>query len=488
MLRAIQEEKAGLERSDPTVDVFAQRKALDRSKLEQQQKSFDANTNELMDQAKKDAQIAAAAAKRKKLKMLQADSKRNAVRKQKRNMFVFTEADSEEEEREERERVEKKKEQKQKVAQKGADGFEYYEDSRESSSSDVDSDSEEEPVLLNTVPQKSTNTAESEEDAMDVDDDAAARKPRLSAKDIQVETVKPTAIAVQGGGFSIPLFNTTNSDAKSKRSKPTTTLTKALQANPFSAATPKTIVEEEPKATGAPTIDPEIKKQLDQLHEAKVAALNSKKHLSTPIPASKRHPAYYVIVDRTEEIQQQRSELPITMEEQQIVEKILENDTVIICGETGSGKTTQLPQFLYEAGFGDPKSRNPGMIGVTEPRRVAAVSTAQRVAVELNQRPPALDEETSSGKVQMRTFNLIPIFMIFLTDLYLQLEAATIQGRGQAHRARFVSDSLRLHGESRDAHQVYDGWYLVEGDPKRLFVVALQLNHHRRGSRANDEH
>lgn len=46
--------------------------------------------------------------------------------------------------------------------------------------------------------------------------------------------------------------------------------------------------------------------------------------------------------------------LPIVSEEQQIVETILLNPVTIIYGETGSGKTTQVPQFLYEAGFGQP--------------------------------------------------------------------------------------------------------------------------------------
>lgn len=50
-------------------------------------------------------------------------------------------------------------------------------------------------------------------------------------------------------------------------------------------------------------------------------------------------------------IQESRLRLPILAEEQVIMETISENPIVIICGETGSGKTTQVPQFLYEAGY-----------------------------------------------------------------------------------------------------------------------------------------
>lgn len=93
--------------------------------------------------------------------------------------------------------------------------------------------------------------------------------------------------------------------------------------------------------------------------------------------------AYYVPVSRSEHIQQQRSELPVVAEEQKIMEAIHNHPVVIISGDTGSGKTTQVPQFLLEAGYGDPKSPTPGMIGITQPRRVAAVSMARRVAAEL---------------------------------------------------------------------------------------------------------
>ncbi|KAK3902830.1 P-loop containing nucleoside triphosphate hydrolase protein [Staphylotrichum tortipilum] len=93
--------------------------------------------------------------------------------------------------------------------------------------------------------------------------------------------------------------------------------------------------------------------------------------------------AYAVGVTRNPEIQEARYKLPVVAEEQKIMEAIHNNDVVVICGATGSGKTTQIPQFLFEAGYGAPNGPTPGMIGVTQPRRVAAVSMSKRVAQEL---------------------------------------------------------------------------------------------------------
>ncbi|KAK4695711.1 ATP-dependent RNA helicase DHX37/DHR1, partial [Lecanoromycetidae sp. Uapishka_2] len=93
--------------------------------------------------------------------------------------------------------------------------------------------------------------------------------------------------------------------------------------------------------------------------------------------------AFSVAVHRPDEIQKARLALPVVAEEQKIMQAIYNNPIVVIWGATGSGKTTQVPQFLYEAGFGSRDGPNHGMIGVTQPRRVAAVSMAKRVGEEL---------------------------------------------------------------------------------------------------------
>ncbi|XP_037503369.1 probable ATP-dependent RNA helicase kurz [Rhipicephalus sanguineus] len=96
-------------------------------------------------------------------------------------------------------------------------------------------------------------------------------------------------------------------------------------------------------------------------------------------PVERSTPSVFMPVHRSEEVQKARHQLPILAEEQRIMEAIAEHDVVVICGQTGSGKTTQVPQFLYEAGYAREK-----MVGITEPRRVAAVSMSKRVAEEMS--------------------------------------------------------------------------------------------------------
>ncbi|KAL4468705.1 hypothetical protein ABPG74_005208 [Tetrahymena malaccensis] len=78
-------------------------------------------------------------------------------------------------------------------------------------------------------------------------------------------------------------------------------------------------------------------------------------------------------------LQKERKNLPIFKHRQGLLDKIKSNQISVIAGETGCGKTTQIPQYLIEEGLN--KNR---MIAVTQPRRVAAITIAQRVAQEMN--------------------------------------------------------------------------------------------------------
>ncbi|CAH1269625.1 DHX35 [Branchiostoma lanceolatum] len=77
-------------------------------------------------------------------------------------------------------------------------------------------------------------------------------------------------------------------------------------------------------------------------------------------------------------IQQQRQRLPVFRYRNQILYLVERYQTVVIVGETGCGKSTQIPQFLLEAGWG----AEGHVIGVTQPRRVACTTVANRVAEE----------------------------------------------------------------------------------------------------------
>ena len=72
-------------------------------------------------------------------------------------------------------------------------------------------------------------------------------------------------------------------------------------------------------------------------------------------------------------------ELPVSSRRDEISEAIKHYQVVIVCGETGSGKTTQLPKICLELNRGIA-----GFIGHTQPRRIAARSVASRIAQELN--------------------------------------------------------------------------------------------------------
>jgi pre-mRNA-splicing factor ATP-dependent RNA helicase DHX16 len=82
---------------------------------------------------------------------------------------------------------------------------------------------------------------------------------------------------------------------------------------------------------------------------------------------------------RAKSIEETRKGLPIYAYRDEFLAALEQYQVIILVGETGSGKTTQLPQYLHEAGYTEGGMK----IGVTQPRRVAAMSVAQRVAEEM---------------------------------------------------------------------------------------------------------
>ena len=71
-------------------------------------------------------------------------------------------------------------------------------------------------------------------------------------------------------------------------------------------------------------------------------------------------------------------DLPISRRRREIAEALRNNRVVVVVGETGSGKTTQLPKIALEVA-----GNKRGMLGCTQPRRLAAVAVARRIAEEV---------------------------------------------------------------------------------------------------------
>ncbi|KWU45797.1 P-loop containing nucleoside triphosphate hydrolase protein [Rhodotorula sp. JG-1b] len=149
--------------------------------------------------------------------------------------------------------------------------------------------------------------------------------------------------------------------------------------------------------------------------------------LGAPLPQSELptlppQRTVHIAVQRTPEIEASRAELPVVKEEDRVMATILGHSVTVLCGETGSGKTTQVGQFLWEAGFGDPSSDNPGMVAITQPRRVAALSTSARVRAELGL---AEDSPLVAHRIRYSSTTSADTKLVFMTDGVLLRELAS---------------------------------------------------------------
>lgn len=119
---------------------------------------------------------------------------------------------------------------------------------------------------------------------------------------------------------------------------------------------------------------------------------------------------YYEILDK-------RKTLPVWQQRHEFLDMLDKSQTLILVGETGSGKTTQIPQFVVEAGY----TNNQKQIACTQPRRVAAMSVSRRVAEEMD---VTIGEEVGYS-IRFEDCSGPKTILKYLTDGMLLREAMT---------------------------------------------------------------
>lgn len=115
-------------------------------------------------------------------------------------------------------------------------------------------------------------------------------------------------------------------------------------------------------------------------------------------------------------IREQRESLPVFAVRSKLMKLVADNNMLVVVGETGSGKTTQITQYLAEEGYGDK-----GMIACTQPRRVAAISVAKRVSEEVGCK---LGEEVGY-QIRFEDHTSKNTVIKYMTDGMLEKEALT---------------------------------------------------------------
>ncbi|RZF33169.1 hypothetical protein LSTR_LSTR004855 [Laodelphax striatellus] len=120
----------------------------------------------------------------------------------------------------------------------------------------------------------------------------------------------------------------------------------------------------------------DVKEEYDLVLDNQIEFIQA---LSLPGNKEKDQPEITEAQRRKMNIEETQKSLPIYPFKEDLIKAIRNHQVLIIEGETGSGKTTQIPQYLHQAGFTKDKKK----IGCTQPRRVAAMSVSARVAEEM---------------------------------------------------------------------------------------------------------
>lgn len=198
-------------------------------------------------------------------------------------------------------------------------------------------------------------------------------------------------------------------------------------------------------------------------------------------PIETTGPAYLAISEQIERSIQSRLDrvesvpeleypldLPVIEKKDEILEAILANQVVVICGETGSGKTTQLPKICLEAGRGIS-----GYIGHTQPRRIAARTVAMRIAEELKQ----TIGQAVGYKVRFQDHTRPESLIKLMTDGILLAE--TQNDRFLEHYDTLIIDEAHERSLNIDFLLGYLKWLLPKRSDFKLIITSATIDPQR---------
>ncbi|OAE31756.1 hypothetical protein AXG93_4874s1190 [Marchantia polymorpha subsp. ruderalis] len=181
-----------------------------------------------------------------------------------------------------------------------------------------------------------------------------------------------------------------------------------------------TEVEEDNEAPAKPTT--EGRKDSKSVSQKRSESLHLKKMMEDKLKSKN----YKVMLDS-------RAALPMAMKKHQFLEKLKEHDVVVVSGETGCGKTTQVPQYILDEMIGAGQGGFCNIV-CTQPRRIAAISVAERVAVERCEPPPGSSGSLVGYQVRLDTaWNAGTKLLFCTTGILLRRLAGDRELEGVSH-------------------------------------------------------
>ncbi|CAH0479740.1 unnamed protein product [Peronospora belbahrii] len=162
----------------------------------------------------------------------------------------------------------------------------------------------------------------------------------------------------------------------------------------------------------------------------------------------------------------QRESLPIASFKTQIIEMLLDHDVILISGETGCGKSTQVPQFLLEDLLFSEQGGARGQIVCTQPRRLAAISLAERVSDELGESNMGTGDSLTGFQIRLETRMTCRTRLLFCTTgiLLRKLQDPRTLGKEVSH---VIVDEVHERDLQSDVLLVMLRQFLTEGNAAR---------------------